>query len=111
RVGDRDRVHDARQHHHHRGAEQDAELAPRYQVFRFELDLVVVKMILIAHIRSSSTPDCAPDPPASGDTLYRFTPRARPGRLRQKAAPPTSPFIAARSFSSPGDSRPPRPSP
>src|SRR5258708_5951151 len=54
-VGDRDRVHDARQHHRDAGAQQDAELAPRHQPFGFELALVVVKMILIAHICSSVT--------------------------------------------------------
>ena len=44
---------DLRQHHRHAGAQQDAELPPRHQPARLELLPILLKMILIAHIRSS----------------------------------------------------------
>ena len=59
--GHGDGVDDLRQRHGHAGAEQDAELAPRHQPARLVLQSIVLKMVLIAHIRSSSnTSEAAP---------------------------------------------------
>ena len=49
RVADVHRVQHLRQHHHHAGANQDAELPPRHQSSRFVFELVIVKMVLVAH--------------------------------------------------------------
>ena len=54
-VGDRDRVHDARQHHRHAGAQQDAELPPCDLAARLEFLSIFLKLILFAHSRSSGT--------------------------------------------------------
>src|SRR5882672_10901227 len=59
--GHRDRVRDLRQHHGHARSQQDAELPPCHQTEILVLLTVLLKLILITHIRSLSTPRRAVD--------------------------------------------------